>query len=97
MAETGSKQSKRFLCGHCDTNLSKTAFYQHRRLYFDTRLNKWSKTRVFRPRDDLNEPSFSVSIEDFADEPSCSSSADELQFSLQKDEDCNTEGEGEKL
>ena len=52
---------------------------------------------MFRPRDHLNEPSFSVSIEDFADEPSCSSSADKLQFSLQKDEDCNTEGEGEKL
>lgn len=36
----------RHLCGHCNENLSKTVYYQHKRLYYDQRSRKWHKNRI---------------------------------------------------
>ena len=36
----------RYHCGHCNQVLSKTEFHQHKRLYYDSRLKKWSFSRV---------------------------------------------------
>ena len=34
-------------CGHCDKDVSKSTFYAHRRLYYDRKTKKWSKTQLF--------------------------------------------------
>lgn len=44
-SETSSK--KMVLCGHCNDYVAKRTYYQHRRLYFDTRSREWSDKRVF--------------------------------------------------
>ena len=49
------KSKKLVLCGHCDEYVSKSTFYQHRRLYYNFRTQKWSQSRVFN----------SVGLEDF--------------------------------
>ena len=36
----------RHYCRHCNQFLSKTIFYQHKRLYCDRLSKKWSSTRV---------------------------------------------------
>ena len=36
-------ERKRYFCGHCDDYVSKTIFYQHRRVYFEKKCKKWSK------------------------------------------------------
>ena len=36
----------RYHCGHCNQAVSKTAFHQHKRLYYDCLSKKWSSTRV---------------------------------------------------
>ena len=33
-------KATRLHCGHCDQNLLKTIYYQHKRLYYDHRLKK---------------------------------------------------------
>lgn len=38
---------KRVLCGHCDELVSRSTYYQHKRLYFHVQSQKWSKERVF--------------------------------------------------
>lgn len=38
--------AKRF-CGHCETYVSKSVYYRHRRLYFNKLTNQWSSSRVF--------------------------------------------------
>lgn len=45
MAEKASR--KLVFCQHCGDNVSKRTYYQHRRLYFDTKSQKWSDTRVW--------------------------------------------------
>ncbi len=45
--DKGSK--KRVLCGHCGDYVSKRTYYQHKRLYFDTRSQEWSDSRVYNP------------------------------------------------
>lgn len=52
-------QTKRHFCGHCHQNLSKTVFYKHRTLYFNSRSKEWSKERMF-PAGVLNELSFTI-------------------------------------
>ena len=32
-----------FFCGHCGDYVAKRTFYQHRRLYFDTKLKEWKQ------------------------------------------------------
>ena len=38
-------RKREFYCVHCDQTLGRTAFYHHRRLYFDRRSNQWRKHR----------------------------------------------------
>ena len=40
---------KQFYCEHCKKLVSKTLFYQHKRLYYDRVSKTWSSTRVFSP------------------------------------------------
>lgn len=48
MSECGQKRK---LCGHCNEYLSKTAFFNHKRLHFDKRTNEWQKDRVYYDAD----------------------------------------------
>lgn len=73
--------TKRFFCGHCNQNLSKTVFYQHRRLYYNIALNEWSKSRLFS----ASEQSFTVSDDQMekdapVEEPVFSISDDESDY-----------------
>ena len=46
-SSTAIVNRKRYYCGHCDEYLSKTVYFQHRRLYFEVKCQKWSKKRLF--------------------------------------------------
>lgn len=41
---------KRYFCGHCSKELSKTRFFQHRRLFYNKKTKEWSQLRVFESR-----------------------------------------------
>lgn len=47
LARKKEETKRLFHCGHCGTNLRKTTFYQHKRMFFDTKNKVWSKTRVY--------------------------------------------------
>ena len=36
--------NKRFHCGHCNEKVSKTLYYQHKKLYYSCTDKVWSKT-----------------------------------------------------
>lgn len=36
---------KRFHCGHCGEKISKTLYYQHKKLYYSSSTNTWSSDR----------------------------------------------------
>ena len=38
------------ICGHCLKELSKTRFFQHRRLFYNKKAKEWSQQRVFETR-----------------------------------------------
>jgi hypothetical protein len=42
--------SKRYFCGHCSKELSKTRFFQHRRLFYNRKTKEWSQQRFFESR-----------------------------------------------
>ena len=46
MTELISKNSRLF-CQHCEEKVSKRTYYNHKRLYFDRKTRRWSKTRLF--------------------------------------------------
>ena len=37
---------RRYYCQHCGEYILKTLFYQHKRLYFDSRSRKWQNSRL---------------------------------------------------
>lgn len=41
--------SKRYYCGHCDQEVSRTTLYSHKRLYYNRTRREWSKARVSYP------------------------------------------------
>lgn len=49
------KSKKRILCDHCHDYIPKRTFYEHRRLYFDSRTQQWSDHRVFNPLPDADD------------------------------------------
>lgn len=51
---------KRVLCNHCQDYVSKRTYYDHKRLYFDTRSQKWSDKRVFNPLPDATDDTFHI-------------------------------------
>lgn len=61
-------QTKRHFCGHCHQNLSKTVFYKHRTLYFNSRSKEWSKECMF-PAGVLNELSFTIPVDELLNAP----------------------------
>ena len=70
-----SPEMGRYYCGHCCRFLSKTLFYQHKRLYYDRLSKKWSSIPVAYSELEAEEVSgdaFSLShseseLEDFDD------------------------------
>ena len=46
MASSSSTSKKVYYCEHCKQELSKTLFFSHKKLYYNTRLRKWQKQRV---------------------------------------------------
>ena len=48
-------KTKRYLCGHCNEWLSKTSYYNHRKLYYDTKARNWSTNCVGRDDDDWED------------------------------------------
>lgn len=41
-----SDRPKNYFCGHCHQHVSKTLFFQHRKLYYDKRAKQWNAERV---------------------------------------------------
>jgi hypothetical protein len=64
---------KRFHCGHCGEKISKTLYYQHKKLYYSSSTNSWSS-------DNDRVPS---SLRDIRDEQAMvtSQEVDEFNFS----------------
>jgi len=91
MHAVSEMQTKRYFCGHCHQNLSKTVFYKHRRLYFNSRSKEWSEERMF-PTGGLNEPSFTIPDDELVTQRPCCSVdlMDEPAFILSNDE-CTAE------
>lgn len=48
----GDNSRKTYYCGHCSKDLSKTLYFQHRKLFFDRRAKQWRDTKVYQ---DLGE------------------------------------------
>ena len=46
MASSSVKSKAKYFCGHCDQVHSKTLFFQHKRIYYDSTKSEWSKQRV---------------------------------------------------
>jgi len=51
---------KRFHCGHCGEKVSKTLYYQHKRLYYSSATNSWSRSAY---HDHPGEPPSSGQVE----------------------------------
>ena len=47
-------RTKRFYCGHCDQEVSRTTLYAHKRLYYNRTTREWSKVRVSYPATDVH-------------------------------------------
>ena len=41
---------KAYFCGHCSKELSKTLYFQHRKLFFDKKTKKRSEQKVFEDK-----------------------------------------------
>lgn len=48
------KENRKYFCGHCKMNLSKTTFFSHKKIYFDKHNNCWKSkaTQVTKETDD---------------------------------------------
>lgn len=42
--EKKSKKRRLYRCGHCDELISKTLYFQHKRLYYSVHNRQWKKT-----------------------------------------------------
>ena len=50
LPQTRSTRLKYF-CGHCNGNLTKTRYFKHKKLYYDTRAKSWKRERVYQQYD----------------------------------------------
>lgn len=66
---------KHLYCDHCDDYISKTLYYQHKRLYYDSMTKTWSKTRLYTSTHQENNAG---SIDSAASSCILSDSADDL-------------------
>lgn len=41
-----SSMIKRYFCGHCEQQLSKTSYFKHKRLFYDRKSGSWKKKRI---------------------------------------------------
>ena len=64
--------SKIVFCPHCDKEISRTLFFQHKRLYYSRKKCAWSKERIFE-----TEAEQSFSLNDSSINSSCSLEEDE--------------------
>ena len=61
MAERPSRVCRKLVkCGHCDEDVSRRTFYQHKRLYFDPKSRVWNRDkRVFHDSgSSISDPDF---------------------------------------
>ena len=88
LSGSSKRETRHFFYRHCHQNLSKTTFYQHRRLFYEPQTKKWCASRVF-PSQTSNEPMFTAS-----DDESRHCSEDELELHVCiSDEECGTDSE----
>ena len=45
---TPKPKRAKYYCDHCCDYLSKTTYYEHRRVYYDKKLKKWTKKKVYQ-------------------------------------------------
>ena len=45
----------KYVCGHCDQELSKTQFYKHKKLFFHRKRRLWQYDQLSDPRDSTRE------------------------------------------
>ena len=72
-------KQRRYHCGHCDADLSKTQFYRHKSLFYDQRSKKWSSSHL--PKCNWDDVPFSLSS---SEEESDYASSFSLNLTLMK-------------
>lgn len=50
-----AKRSKCYSCGHCGQSVSKTVYYQHKRLYYRDSTNSWIQGNYKSPTDEVED------------------------------------------
>ena len=65
-----AKQNKRYYyCEHCKEDISKTLYFQHRKLFYDPKLNLWQSGSSIEDHQQLqNESDFSFNSESSEEE-----------------------------
>ena len=77
---SSSSNRKVYFCEHCQQELSKTLFFSHKKLYYNTKLRKWQKSRI-----QLVEKDF-----DFSGPGECDANEDD--YNMLSDHDSEQEG-----
>lgn len=54
-------QQKIYVCGHCDSPLSKTLYFKHKKLFYDPHMKVWKNKRIPPPVSIEEEFIFSAS------------------------------------
>ena len=69
------RRSKHF-CGHCNKKLSKTLYFKHKKLYYNSRNKCWRSKRAFLCSDDVVEFNMDDNVLDskFEDTMTCDES-----------------------
>lgn len=62
-SDSDFNRSSRYYCGHCEQKLSKTLFFQHKKMYFDKATNTWRKERIITVGDDEDFNMFPSELE----------------------------------
>ena len=61
MLNAGRNKTERYYCGHCKERVSKTLYFNHKRLYYDPSLQQWKNDAQEAKRDEDQEFTFSDS------------------------------------
>ena len=47
--------ARKYYCGHCETYVSKTLYFKHKRMYYERHSKTWKSTRVLPTNHDFED------------------------------------------
>lgn len=59
--ENSKRGEKRFHCGHCGEKISKSLYFEHKRLYYSSHSNTWDEVQVTKREEPFEDFTFSDS------------------------------------